>query len=102
RPVRELERTAAHSGGDAAAGHLLLGPRRLSARRLRLPGDRHGNAGAARSDQYGVAARSRLRAVAHRGRGRGRTIHLGLSGDLSAALVEPIAAPPRSAAALAV
>ena len=26
RPVRQLERTAAHSGGDAAAGHLLLGP----------------------------------------------------------------------------
>ena len=37
RPLRELERAAADSRGDAAAGHLLLGPDHLSDRRLRLP-----------------------------------------------------------------
>ena len=36
RTLRELERPAAHSGGDAAAGHLLLGPDHLSDRGLRL------------------------------------------------------------------
>ena len=45
RPVRELERPAAYSGGDAAAGHLLLGLDRLLPRRLHFPGDRHGDAG---------------------------------------------------------
>ena len=43
RPVRELERAAAYSGGDAAARHLLLGPPGLSARRHPVPGDRHGD-----------------------------------------------------------
>ncbi len=33
RAVRELERAVAHSGGDAAPGHLLLGPAGLSDRR---------------------------------------------------------------------
>ena len=59
RPVRELERTAAHSGGDAAAGNLLLGPAGLFPRRLRLPGDRHADANAARPDGRGLAARPR-------------------------------------------
>ena len=46
RIVRELERAPAHSGGDAAARHLLLGPRGLSARRLCLPRHRHADADA--------------------------------------------------------
>ena len=76
--------------------------RRLSARRLRLSGDRHADAGAARSRP--TRSRCAISAVAHpahRRRDRRRAIHLGLSGDLSAALVEPVAAPPRSAAAVA-
>ena len=49
RPLRELERAAADLLGDAAAGHLLLGPDRLSDRRLRVPGHRPAGAHADRA-----------------------------------------------------
>ena len=60
RPVRELERAAAHSGGDAAAGNLLLGFAGLFPRRICLPGDRHADAHAAQPDGRKFAARPRL------------------------------------------
>src|ERR1700719_3066475 len=50
RPVRQLERPAAHSGGDAAAGNLLLGFAGLFPRRICFPGHRHADAHAARPD----------------------------------------------------
>ncbi len=69
RPLCELERAAAHSRGDAAAGHLLLGPGRLSARRLRLSRHRHGDAHAARPRTGAVfSARSGDRGTARRRR----------------------------------
>ena len=47
--LRELERAAAHSGGDAAARHLLLGPDRLFPRGLHFPDHRHADANVAQS-----------------------------------------------------
>ena len=51
RALRELERAAADLVGDAAAGHLLLGPRHLSDRGLRVPADRLAGAGADRNGE---------------------------------------------------
>ena len=80
RSVRELEWAAAHSGGDAAARHLLLGLRGLSARRLRLPGDRYADANAVRSGAPGSVATLCIRDPADRGGGDCDALRLGLSG----------------------
>ena len=63
RALRELERPAAHPGGDAAAGHLLLGPDHLSDRGLRLsdhrPAGAHPDREGARLPGPGIAGRDR-------------------------------------------
>ncbi len=102
RPLCELERAAAHSGGDAAAGHLLLGPADLSARRLVVPGHRHAVAHADRPVRFDVAAPAGAGGAAHRRRRRRCAPDLGLSGGLSAALAQSVAGAPRSAADLAI
>ncbi len=102
RPVRKLERSLAHSGGDPAARHLLLGPRGLSTRRLRLPGHRHAGANGVHSAARGAVASLRLCDLADRGRGNRHALRLGLSGRAAAALALPVAGAPRSAAAVAV
>ena len=91
RPLCELERAAAHSGGDAAAGHLLLGPADLSARRIVVPGHRHAVAHADRPVRADVAAPAGAGGAAHRRRGRRGAPDLGLSGGPGAALAQSVA-----------
>ena len=55
RPLHQLERTAADLGGDAAAGHLLLGPGDLSDRGPAVSADRIPDAAAVREIE-GVSA----------------------------------------------
>ena len=101
RALYELERAAVDFGGDAAAGHLLLGPGDLSDRGPAVPADRIPDAAAVREIE-GVSARrhpDRHRA-GHRD-DRGRALRLGLSRDLSAADADQALARARSVAAVA-
>ncbi len=101
RPLRELERAAADSGRDAAAGHLLLGPDHLSDRGLRLP---HHRPAGAHADREGARLPGPRAAGGHRAHRRHRhrgALRLDLSGDLSAALAHPVAGAARSVAAVA-
>ena len=81
------------SVGDAAAGHLLLGPDHLSDRRLRLPAHRPAGAHADRAgaDEFSLARAAARDRRHRRDRHRG-ALRLGVSGDLSAALAHPVAA----------
>jgi monovalent cation/hydrogen antiporter len=75
----------------SAAGNLLLGLDHLSHRRLRLPRGRPAGPHFTRTDRSLFPARSRHGGGAHHGdRDRG-TLHLGLSGGISAALAQPVA-----------
>ena len=101
RTLRELERSTAHSGGNAAAGHLLLGFDYLSDRGLRLsrhrPAGPHLDREGARLPGAGIAGCDR-----HHRCDRDRcAFHLGVSGDLSAALAYSRSRTTRSAAAVA-
>src|SRR5207302_3672985 len=85
RALYELERALVDSFRDAAAGHLLLGPRDLSDRGPLVPADRIPDALAVREIESVSAARYPVR---HRAGSRDhyhRALCLGLPGDLSAA-----------------
>ena len=87
--------------GDAPAGHLLLGPDHLPDRGLDLPGDGLAGARAARAHAAVFAARRAPRNRRDRADHRGGALRLDLSGDLPAALADPVARPPRPVAAVA-
>jgi hypothetical protein len=103
RPVRELERAAAHSGGDAAARNLLLGRGCVFAQRNCVPRDWPADANAARSNRHGPVVRLNLSRTADRGGGYRSTVYVDLSGGLHTSLAQPIActAGPGSALAMA-
>src|SRR5581483_3207980 len=102
RTLYELERAASDLVRHAAAGHLLLGPRDLSDRGTAVPAHRLPDALAVREIEGIPAARYTVCDRAGDGDRRGSALRLGLSRDLSAALVQQILARARPAAALAV
>ena len=101
RALRELERAAADLGLDPAAGHLLLGPDHLPDRKPGVPGHRPAGAHAAREGAVVLDPRSPDRDRDHHGDRHRGALRLDVSGDLPAALAQPVAAPARSVAALA-
>ena len=102
RSFRELERSAAHSSGDATARNLLLGPRCLFARGDGVPGDWPADANAARSNGHGPIARFNFSRTADCGGGYRSAIYVDLSGGLYTSLAEPIACTAGPASGLAV
>ncbi len=90
RPVRELERTAAHSSGDAAARDLLLGPGCVFGRRNGVPGDWPADANAARSNWHGPVVRLNFSRIADCGAGYRSAVYVDLSGGLHTSLARGI------------
>ena len=85
RTLRQLERAAAHSGRDPAAGHLLLGLVDLCAGRHAVPADRPRGASAARAHRAGIGRRARGGGAGHHRGGDRGALSLDLSGHLPAA-----------------
>ena len=96
RALYQLERAAADFVGDAAAGHLLLGPRDLSDRGPVVPVDGLPDAVAVRAIEGVSAQRNPHFDRAGRGDHHRRPFRLGVSRDLPAADVEQAPARARS------